>query len=68
MNDMETENKENTLPIVEIVEGGPLKITGKIIYRDLKRDTSGTPAELKICLCGRTQNGPFCDDSHDDAK
>jgi CDGSH-type Zn-finger protein len=65
---METENKENTLPSVEIIEGGPLKITGKIIFRDLKRDTSGTPAEVKFCLCGRTQNSPFCDDSHEDGK
>jgi CDGSH-type Zn-finger protein len=56
------ENKEGT--IVDVVDYGPLKITGNFILKDLKRDSETTSDEVLLCRCGRSGNMPFCDDSH----
>lgn len=61
---METENKKEKNAVVEIVDGGPLKITGRIVLKDIKRDITVNLEEVSICLCGRSKNPPFCDDSH----
>lgn len=59
------ENKEY-IPqaIVEVIEFGPLKITGNFILKDLKRDTETAPGEVWLCRCGKSGNKPFCDESH----
>lgn len=49
---------------VEVIDGGPIKISGRIILKDLKRDTEETPDEIYLCRCGRSKTKPFCDDSH----
>ncbi|HPA86502.1 MAG TPA: CDGSH iron-sulfur domain-containing protein [Bacteroidales bacterium] len=49
---------------VEVIDGGPIKITGRIVLKDLKRDTEETPGEIYLCRCGRSKTKPFCDDSH----
>lgn len=56
------ENQEGTK--VDVVENGPLKITGNFILKDLKRDSETTSHEVFLCRCGRSGNKPFCDDSH----
>lgn len=61
---METENQKEKNAVVEIVDGGPLKITGRIVLKDIKRDITVNLEEVSICLCGRSKNPPFCDDSH----
>ncbi len=50
--------------VVEIIDGGPLKITGKIALRDLKRDVTDEPAEVYLCRCGGSSKKPYCDGSH----
>jgi CDGSH-type Zn-finger protein len=61
---METNNNRTTSAIVEVIDGGPLRITGQIILKDLKKEIEVTPAEIYLCRCGRSCNKPYCDDSH----
>ena len=56
------ENKQNT--VVEIIQFGPLKITGNFILKDIKRDTETVLDEVWLCRCGKSRNKPFCDESH----
>jgi CDGSH iron-sulfur domain-containing protein 3 len=59
------ENKEHkSQAIVEVIDSGPLKITGNIRIKDLKRDAEDSPKEVLLCLCGKSRNQPYCDDSH----
>jgi CDGSH-type Zn-finger protein len=50
--------------VVEIIEGGPLRIAGKITLWDVKRDNTENPVVVYLCRCGRSSNKPYCDDSH----
>lgn len=50
---------------VEVVENGPLRITGNFVLRDMKRDFEESPGVIELCLCGRTAVKPYCDGSHD---
>jgi CDGSH iron-sulfur domain-containing protein 3 len=56
------ENKPKTT--VEVIESGPLKISGFIILKDLQRDKETTMSEVRLCRCGKSSNKPFCDESH----
>jgi CDGSH-type Zn-finger protein len=60
------EEKKNNKPqaIIEVVESGPLKISGNIFINDMKRGKEDSPKEVLLCRCGRSENKPFCDDSH----
>lgn len=49
---------------VEIIESGPLKITGNFIFKDLKRGDETAPGEIYLCRCGKSSNKPYCDGSH----
>jgi len=61
---METNDKKNPSTIVEVVDGGPLKITGQFILKDLKKNIFESPSEVYLCRCGRSGSKPFCDRSH----
>lgn len=50
--------------VIEVIEFGPLKITGNIHLKDPKRDREESPSELWLCRCGKSGNKPYCDDSH----
>jgi CDGSH-type Zn-finger protein len=59
------ENKENkSQATIEVIEYGPLKITGNFLLKDLKRDKKESPGEILLCRCGKSGNKPFCDESH----
>jgi CDGSH-type Zn-finger protein len=64
MNIMETNGKKKILTLVEVIDGGPLKITGQILLKDLKKDITESPSEVFLCRCGRSGNKPHCDESH----
>jgi CDGSH-type Zn-finger protein len=49
---------------IEVIENGPIRITGNILLRDSKRDITDNPDELFLCRCGRSGNKPYCDGSH----
>jgi len=58
-----SENTNNQVK-VEILDYGPVKITGNFIVKDLKRNTEVTLNEVYLCRCGKSSNKPFCDESH----
>jgi len=49
---------------VEVLEDGPIKITGNFMLSDSKRDIMDSPEEVYLCRCGRSGNKPYCDGSH----
>jgi CDGSH iron-sulfur domain-containing protein 3 len=59
------ENKEiKPQAIIEVLDDGPIRITGNILLSDSKKDIMESPVEVLLCGCGRSQNKPYCDDSH----
>jgi CDGSH-type Zn-finger protein len=61
---MEEKKEHKPQATVEVIEFGPLRITGNFLVKDLKRDTENSPGEILLCRCGRSSNKPFCDESH----
>jgi len=61
---MEKESTENPSAVFEVIEGGPLKVTGNILLRDSKKHITDYPREIYLCRCGRSCGKPFCDGSH----
>lgn len=61
---MEDRTEFKSQAIIEVIDNGPIKITGNILLRDSKRDLMESPEEVYLCRCGRSQNKPYCDESH----
>ncbi len=61
---MEEKKQIKPQAIIEVIESGPIKITGNIVIKDMKRGTEESPREVWLCRCGKSDNKPFCDDSH----
>ena len=62
--DME-DNKENkSQSVIEVIDFGPLKITGNFLIKDLQRNQEDSSSEVKLCRCGKSENKPYCDESH----
>ena len=61
---MEETKKDKTEASIELIDFGPIKISGNFILKDLKRDTEEMPGEVLLCRCGKSENKPYCDDSH----
>jgi CDGSH-type Zn-finger protein len=61
---MEEKKDYKSQAVVEVLEFGPLKITGNFVIKDIKRDTENSPGEVWLCRCGKSNNKPFCDESH----
>jgi len=61
---MEEKKENKSQAIIEIPDTGPLKITGNFVLKDLKRDKEETLSEVKLCICGKSGNKPYCDESH----
>jgi CDGSH-type Zn-finger protein len=59
------DNKENkSQALIEVIDFGPLKISGNFLLKDLKRGKEESPVEVKLCICGKSGNKPYCDESH----
>lgn len=61
---MEERKEPKSQAIVEVIDFGPLKITGNFLLKDLKKDTEVSLKEVLLCRCGKSRNKPFCDESH----
>ncbi len=61
---MEENKEKKSQATIEVIEFGPLKITGNFLLKDLKRGTENSPGEILLCRCGKSANKPFCDESH----
>jgi len=61
---MEEKKLHKPQAVIELIDFGPMKITGNFVIKDLKRDTEDSPGEVLLCRCGKSENKPYCDDSH----
>lgn len=62
---MENDNGKKERVKVEVIENGPLRITGNFILKDLKRNNEESTDFIELCICGRTRTKPYCDGSHE---
>jgi CDGSH-type Zn-finger protein len=61
---MEEKKDKKPRATVEVIEFGPLKISGNFILKDLKRGKEESPGEIWLCRCGKSNDKPYCDGSH----
>lgn len=61
---MEEDNNKKPQAIIEVIDFGPLRITGNFTLKDLKRDKEESPGEILLCRCGKSAEKPYCDGSH----
>jgi CDGSH-type Zn-finger protein len=61
---MEEKKEHKSQAVIEVLDFGPLKITGNFLIKDFKRDTEVSPSEVWLCRCGKSTNKPYCDESH----
>jgi CDGSH-type Zn-finger protein len=61
---MEENKKIIPQAIIEVIDFGPLKITGNFLLKDIKRDKEDSSSEVWLCRCGKSLNKPYCDESH----
>jgi Iron-binding zinc finger CDGSH type. len=60
---MEENNEKKSKVLVEVIEFGPLKITGNFLIKDLQRNKEESPGEVRLCRCGKSENKPYCNES-----
>lgn len=61
---MEEKKEKESQATIEIIDFGPLKITGNFVLKDFKLAIEDSPGEVKLCRCGNSNNKPYCDESH----
>ena len=61
---MEKKKEFKSQATIDVSDDGPIKITGNILLRDSRRGIMESPKEVYLCRCGRSQNKPYCDESH----
>jgi hypothetical protein len=61
---MEENQEKKPQAVVDVIDFGPLKISGNFLIKDLKRDKDESPGEVWLCRCGKSENKPYCDESH----
>jgi CDGSH-type Zn-finger protein len=61
---MEENSQNKAHVIVEVLDSGPIKITGKMHINDMQRGNEEDSAEVWLCRCGKSRNKPYCDESH----
>jgi len=64
ISDMEEKKENKSQAIIEVIDFGPLKITGNFLLKDLQRNKEESPGDIRLCRCGKSANKPYCDESH----
>ena len=59
--DQEKPAKHNT---VQVTYNGPLFLRGDLAIENAPADMPGTRFRAALCRCGKSNNKPFCDNSH----
>ncbi|SIT47576.1 conserved hypothetical protein [Paraburkholderia piptadeniae] len=54
--------------MIEIVDDGPMKLTGEFELRDDKGEVVRARKIYTLCRCGLSARLPFCDASHEAAE
>ena len=49
---------------IEVLDNGPLKVSGEIELVDAHGNTVPTKATAFLCRCGASTKKPFCDGTH----
>ena len=58
------ENRTTNRVKIEVIENGPLKITGMFKLQDKSREIDEEKNEVFLCRCSGSQSMPFCDGTH----
>ena len=58
------DNVENEITKVEVIENGPLMVFGSLLVKHADGSEEQKSRATAFCRCGRTDNKPFCDGSH----
>jgi Uncharacterized conserved protein len=61
---MENNKGNRSKTVIEVIDSGPLRISGNFILKDLQRDKETVSGEVSLCRCGKSSHKPFCDESH----
>jgi hypothetical protein len=61
---MQEKKESKSQAVIEVIDFGPLKITGNFILKDKQKDKEESPGEILLCRCGKSANKPYCDESH----
>ncbi|MFQ6006366.1 MAG: CDGSH iron-sulfur domain-containing protein [Woeseia sp.] len=61
----ETPDAANT---VQVAYNGPLFMRGKLEIDGAPENAPGLKFRAALCRCGQSENKPFCDNSHEDAR
>ena len=49
---------------VTFIKDGPIKVEGNFMIKGPDGNILSATNEVFLCRCGRSNNKPFCDDSH----
>jgi CDGSH-type Zn-finger protein len=61
---MEDNKEKKSQASIEVIDFGPLIITGNFLIKDLKRNNEEAPGRVSLCRCGKSADKPYCDESH----
>jgi CDGSH iron-sulfur domain-containing protein 3 len=61
---MQEKKESKSQAVIEVIDFGPLKITGNFLLKDIQKDKEESPGEILLCRCGKSMNKPYCDESH----
>jgi CDGSH iron-sulfur domain-containing protein 3 len=61
---MEENKKNKSQATIEVIDFGPLKITGNFHIKDIKTGHEDSRGEVWLCRCGKSGSKPYCDESH----
>lgn len=62
--DNETPQETNTL---HVTNNGPYFLRGDLEFTDTEDTSEGVQFRAALCRCGKSENKPFCDNSHEKA-
>ena len=63
--DSSCEEQPEPVNTVNVAYNGPLFVRGRLTIEGAPADAPGTAFRAALCRCGKSQNKPFCDNSHE---
>lgn len=52
--------------IIEVKDNGPYQLKGKFQLVDASGNKFDAKSDISLCRCGRSDNKPFCDGTHEE--
>jgi len=47
-----------------VIKGGPFRIVGSVLIKEIDGSETVKPTAVSICRCGASSNKPYCDGAH----